>query len=90
MFDFALLIPLLAIALPMVIAIVALLTEHQRKMTELIHKNHSQSDSTLQQMAAELNEVRRTMGQLNDRVNQLSISADDASSERALPHSVNQ
>lgn len=59
-------IPILALLIP----IVAILTAHQRKMAELIHSRQSLPDPSVQQLKAEIAELR-------ERVNTQAIQMDN-------------
>ena len=75
-FDFALLIPLAGIGLPMVLAVIVVLAEHQRKMTKLLQKTTATSDQALAQVVAELQSLRHDVNRIQDQVSQLSIASD--------------
>lgn len=66
---FAILIPLA----PFALGIIAVLVNHQRKMAELIHRNHEQSNPEL---VAEIRALRQEVSVLTDRVNQVAIGID--------------
>lgn len=69
------LIPLAGICLVFGIPLIAILTHHQRKMAEMIHKRQQE---TVQNpaMLAEITALRQQVANLQDRVNQIAISAD--------------
>ncbi len=76
------LIPLAGIVMVFGIPLAAILTHHQRKMTELIHSKHQapvQSMETMHEIAS----LRQQMAVLQDQVNHLTIAV-DRSSEMAL------
>jgi len=79
------LIPLAGIVMVFGIPIAAILTHHQRKMTELIHGKHQQAQVNPELMH-EMASLRHQVAMLQDQVNQLAISADrpkvDALQER--------
>ncbi|QYK55208.1 MAG: hypothetical protein KF733_09350 [Fimbriimonadaceae bacterium] len=54
----------------MLIPIVAILTSHQRKMAEIIHKNHGQSNDS------DLLALREEVRALRDAVNRQAIALD--------------
>lgn len=53
----ALMIPIVAIALPMVVAIVGMLTKHQQRMAEIIHQNSATLDA-IPRLEAQIQELR--------------------------------
>ena len=75
MLDPAVLAVLISFGLIVVLPIVVILTKHQRKMTELIHKNHQpvQNDELL----ARLDAMQRQMEQMQDRQNELLLQLHD-------------
>jgi cell division protein FtsB len=74
-------VKVLAVLLIFGIPIIAILTEHQRKMAQLIHKN-SRRDET---QNAELARLQEEVRELRERVNQLVIAQDDRSSLHTTP-----
>lgn len=71
----------IAIGLPMVIALVAILTEHQRKMAEIINRNGA-NGRALEQMSAEIVGLRAELARTKDLVNQQVLAEDAASPTR--------
>ena len=68
-----------AVGLPMLIPIAAIFLHHQRKMAELMRMGmNTQTDQALAHVLAELQSMRSSMTDMQDRVNQLAISADTA------------
>lgn len=61
--------------LVVVIPIVAILTGHQRKMAELIHKNHQPQQSD--EMLARLDAMQRQMNEMQDRQNEILLQVHD-------------
>ncbi|MES1228270.1 MAG: hypothetical protein ABUL72_06325 [Armatimonadota bacterium] len=85
------LLPLLAVAMIFGIPIVAILTAHQRKMTELIHRDKGAvNDQVLGQMHAEMMQMRSEINDLRDRVNQQAIVHDESLSSRISPPRLEQ
>ena len=65
---------LIGFGLVVVLPIVAVLTKHQRKMTELIHKDRpAQNDEVL----ARLDALQRQMNEMQDRQNELILQKHD-------------
>lgn len=65
---------LLGFGLVVVLPIVIVLTKHQRKMTELIHKDRpAQSDEVLSRLDA----LQRQMNEMQDRQNELILEKHD-------------
>lgn len=66
---------LIGFGLVVVLPIVCVLTKHQRKMTELIHKNSQpgQNDEVL----ARLDALQRQMNEMQDRQNELILEKHD-------------
>lgn len=75
--NLALLIPFAAIAFSMAIALVAIMAEHQRKMTELLQNNSTRSDDALTQMTTEMQALQARVAELQDQVNRQAIERDD-------------
>lgn len=75
-FNFALLIPLAAIVFSMGLAMVAIMAEHQRKMTQLLQNSHNKSDEAVARMAAELQALTQRVQALQDQVHQQAIEQD--------------
>jgi len=76
------LIPLAGIVMVFGIPLAAILTHHQRKMTEMIHSKHQQPVQNLEAMH-EMASLRQQVAALQDQVNHLTIAL-DRSSEAAL------
>jgi hypothetical protein len=77
---------LATVVLMLGIPIIAIVTSHQRKMAEIIHKNQSGADSQhLAQMYGELQRLQSEVGQLRDRMNQMELAKDDLSQRLATP-----
>lgn len=72
-FDFAYIIPVTALMIP----IVAILTNHQRKMAELLHRNSGDN-----QLIANL---QREVYELRQLVHQHAVVIDDLGMGRSLP-----
>ncbi len=64
--NFVFLIPITALMIP----IVAILTQHQRRMAEIMHQNRPQSQH-------EIAELRREVSQLKEIVTQQALQMDD-------------
>jgi prephenate dehydrogenase len=73
----ALLIPILIFLLP----IVAVLTQHQRKMAEIIHANKGAN-------TGDLDALREEVARLRELVEQQTIALDNLSSRMSLPSQV--
>lgn len=68
------------------IPIVAIVTAHQRKMAEIIHRAHNDpNNQALNQMYAELQHSRAEIAELRDRLNRLELDRDDLTSRLAPP-----
>jgi hypothetical protein len=72
----ALMIPILALTIP----IVVILTNHQRKMAEIMHSSQPLP-------SGELDAIRQELQQLRMLMNQHTIALDDVRSKQALPPS---
>lgn len=72
----ALLIPIVAIVGSMAVGVIKYMADHQRKMAELM-RGPQQSDLAVQQLAAEVQALRETVSQMNDRVNQSILAAEN-------------
>jgi hypothetical protein len=57
------------------IPIIAILTHHQRKMAELIHRNHNEVHPVV---VDEVNKLRAEVQHLRERLNETTIALDDA------------
>lgn len=57
------------------IPVIAILTVHQRKMTELIHKNHNSQNQD--ELIGKLNEIQSELSELRNRQNELILSQHD-------------
>lgn len=66
-------IPIIAIVCVFSVPIIAILVHHQRKMAELIHRNHSQAI----QPSAEVQALRHEIGELRQLLHQQTITLDD-------------
>lgn len=73
--DLEMLIPLFAVALIFGVPIVAILTNHQRKMAELIHGKQGQLPTQ------DLSPIYHELKNLRDSVNSLSLNVDSLRSE---------
>jgi cell division protein FtsB len=69
------LILLIVVGLPMLVGLVAVLTEHQRKMAEIIHRGGANRDA-VQQLTAEVAQLRAQLAQTRDLLNQELLSQD--------------
>lgn len=67
---------LIVIGLPMAIALVAVLTEHQRKMAEIIHRGGANRDA-MQQLTAEVAQLRAQLAETRDLLNQELLAQDN-------------
>jgi hypothetical protein len=67
--DVAVLIPIVAIAVGGLIAITTMMTNHQRKMAELLRRDAQQQPG----LAEEIRAMRSEMAELKDRVNQQTL-----------------
>ena len=56
--DPELVIPLAAIGLPMLIAIIAILTKHQQKMAEIVRETGMANNQAIPRLEAEVQELR--------------------------------
>ena len=68
-------IAVVAIVMVFGIPIVAILTHHQRKMAELIHRNHAEVNPIV---VEEVNRLREEVSQLRSQLNETTIALDDA------------
>lgn len=66
-------IPVIAIVATFSVPIVAILVHHQRKMAELIHRQHPQP----MMMTPEVEALRREVSELKQMVQQQTIAIDD-------------
>lgn len=71
---FALLIPITIFMIP----IIAILTGHQRKMAEIVHRNQGNANP---QTLAETAQMREEMRQLRELMNQQTIAIDNLRDE---------
>lgn len=69
-------IPVIAIIMTFSVPLVAILVHHQRKMAELIHRNHT----TAMQPTAETEALRREVAELKHLMHQQAITLDDVRS----------
>ncbi len=67
--ELALLIPIVAILIGGLIAIVTMMTNHQRKMAELLRRDVQQQPGLVDEIRA----MRSEMADLRDRVNQQTL-----------------
>lgn len=72
-------IPVVAIVATFSVPLIAILVHHQRKMAELIHRNHAP-----QMVSPEVEMLRREVAELKQLVQQQTIALDDFRSQ-ALP-----
>ena len=72
------LIALVAIALPMSIPIIAIVTSHQRKMAEIRARSSDPSSSTLNELRLQLSAVREEITTLRDTSTRFDMSFDAA------------
>jgi hypothetical protein len=80
----ALMIPIFALAIP----IVVVLTNHQRKMAEIIHQTHANNNV---QPVAELEAIRMELQNMRMQMNQHTIALDDLrTQQQQLPPSMPQ
>ena len=70
--ELAIFIPIVAIVVGGLIAITTMLTNHQRKMAEILRKDVQNPD-----LAHEMGAMRREMAELKDRVNQQALSLEE-------------
>jgi len=77
--EFAILIPLFAIGVPMVIAVTAILTTHQRKMAEILRQNSAQPE-----VVHEIYALRTEVAALRERVNEQAIQVDNLATLRGV------
>jgi HAMP domain-containing protein len=70
--ELAIFIPIVAIVVGGLIAITTMLTNHQRKMAEILRKDVQTPD-----LAHEVRAMRQEMAELKDRVNQQALSLED-------------
>lgn len=68
----AVLIPVVAIVIGGLIAITTMLTNHQRKMAEIMRKDVQNPD-----LVNEVRAMRQEMAELRDRVNQQALSLEE-------------
>jgi hypothetical protein len=71
-------IPLLIFMIP----IIAILTSHQRKMAELIHRGSGENNNTNALIAG----LQREVYELRQMVNQHAVALDDLGMNRSLPN----
>ena len=62
------------------VPIIAILTHHQRKMAELIHKNHQ--PEMLPAVAEEINRLRSELQHMRTELNSTRIELDDLRTQR--------
>lgn len=91
----ALMIPIVAIlctmGLPMLIAIVAIMTGHQRKMAELMRSGmDNQSGQAVGHLMSEVQALRGQVAQMQDRLNQMTLMLDARPNAPALPVSAEE
>jgi hypothetical protein len=67
--NFALLIPIIAVGAPFLIAIIAMMTKHQREMAELYHRNAQSVDPRI-------DALQRDMAEMKDLLNRQAIALD--------------
>ena len=79
--NLGLLIPIVAIVVPMLIPIVAILTKHQHRMAMLYRENSSVDRATMTEIQA----MREEMRQLRALVHQQTIAMDDFRQALANP-----
>lgn len=77
---------LIVVGLPMGIGLIAILTEHQRKMAEIIHKS-SHSSQVVAQLKDELQRVKDELAETRDLVNR-QVLANDQVPMLSSEHSV--
>ncbi len=77
---------LIVVGLPMGIGLIAILTEHQRKMAEIIHKS-SHSNQVVAQLQDELQRVKDELAETRDLVNR-QVLANDPVPMLSSEHSV--
>lgn len=68
-------IPIVAIVMIFGIPMVAILTHHQRKMAELIHRNHAEVNPMVMD---EVNRLRDEVRRLREELHETTIALDDA------------
>ena len=68
-------IAVVAIVMVFGIPIVAILTHHQRKRAELIHRNHAEVNPIV---VEEVNRLREEVSQLRSQLNETTIALDEA------------
>ncbi|HRK21218.1 MAG TPA: hypothetical protein PLX06_05390 [Fimbriimonadaceae bacterium] len=66
-------IPIVAIVMTFSVPLVAILVTHQRKMAEMIHRNHAQA----MQVHPETDALRREVAELKHLMLQQTIALDD-------------
>lgn len=75
---------LIVVGLPMLVGLVAVLTEHQRKMAEIVHRGGANRDA-VQQLTAEVAQLRAQLAETKDLLNQQLLAQD---SRRSLDDDV--
>ena len=79
-------VPMMAVMMIFGIPIVAILTSHQRKMTELIHQRHNALPDQMQQaLLSEVQSLRAEVIQLRDQVNRQAIAQDQSNPIPPIP-----
>jgi hypothetical protein len=73
-------IPLVAIVATFSVPVIAILVHHQRKMAELIHRNHYRAE----QPSPELLAIRQELSELRHLLTQQAIAMDDLRT-KAIP-----
>lgn len=68
---------LIGFGLVVVLPIVAILTAHQRKMTELLHKNHASGSSD--ELLRRLDAIQSQLDDMQDRQNSLILQRHEQS-----------
>lgn len=71
--DLGEMIPIVAIVMTFSVPLVAILVHHQRKMAEMIHRNHTQA----MQVHPETDALRREVAELKHLMHQQAIVLDD-------------
>ena len=68
---------LIVIGLPMGIALIAILTEHQRKMAEIMHRSSANKEA-MELLSGEVANLRAQLAETRDLVNQQVLAQDNA------------
>lgn len=83
-------IPIVLIIMVLGIPIAAILTNHQRKMAEIIHKKQSDSAQINPAIIHELQSLRAEVGQMRDQMNMHTLEIEDLRSLKQITPEISQ